>query len=245
MDAARFDRITVALSGHRRDVLRALVAAAIGFRGDRITEYAAAGPPACGAPAAVCRRAAACCSGKCRRKPGKRRGRCADCRAGTGYCAARAACIAVGQCCVDEDCPLGHCCPDGRCRECCDVGDCGKGSRLRCCPDGRCRLCCGDGDCALGRCCADGECHACCGDGDCAGGQVCQSGACVCPSGRVMCRGACLCRWSPPMSGCVVCGNSQDCIDLTGNRQAECRTDDGGCGCREGDTFCEVPCPPE
>jgi hypothetical protein len=65
---------------------------------------------ACGAPGAPCKKNAACCSGRCKKKRGKKRGRCQQCPFGQLECAG-----ACRECCGDVDCPGGMACAGGAC----------------------------------------------------------------------------------------------------------------------------------
>jgi len=88
MDANRLDDLVVALSLHRRIALRTMLAGATAALLGRV-EAAVAGLPVCKAPGDSCKKAIECCSNGCKKKRGRRNGKCRARVVGTGDCAAR------------------------------------------------------------------------------------------------------------------------------------------------------------
>ena len=93
LDADRFDDLTVAIGTDRRAVVRGVLAGAVAAMLGR-QGIAEAGPTPCGAPGESCKKAADCCSLRCKKKRGKRRGRCKACGA-AGTRATRSACASA------------------------------------------------------------------------------------------------------------------------------------------------------
>lgn len=140
MDDDRFDHIakTLAGSASRRVALRVLGGTALGAVLTWLgVEQASA---ACLAPGATCRTSGACCSGRCKKRKGHRRGKCTTCGTGKKFCPAVPACQA---CCANTDCPGSETCQSGTCRVC-PAGTflCATGV---CCPNGQA---CVSGACA-------------------------------------------------------------------------------------------------
>ena len=142
MDAGTFDLLTRCLG--RRGALRAALGL-IGLGGAMaVADDAAAGPTIefCGAKTrgARCRRGRQCCSGRCKRKKGKNKGRCR--------------CSPLGARCATP----GDCCPPAFVNAvlpACSVG--GTGIEAVCCmPEGaacqRSDDCCGGSDCVDRHC---------------------------------------------------------------------------------------------
>ena len=112
----------------------------------------------------TCKRSAQCCSGLCKKRKGKKAGKCSPCRPN----------------CAGRDCGPNGC--GGSCGGCppgliCDnngicVGDCSAGQKP-------CR----------GGCIPNGQC---CGAGECAGGKVCLNNGCTCRAGELDCGAVCL-----------------------------------------------------
>ena len=144
MDGQRFDEIAIALGTRRRAVLGALLAGASApcWAG----RTAGAGPAACKAPGQVCTKRGDCCATPCRKKRGKKQGRCKACGGGAPYC--------NGVCCrPGEDCVGGAC-----------TCSCGAG---RICAGPTCVV--GQGTCPTGTdTCAAGVLMACNGTDLCA-----------------------------------------------------------------------------
>src|SRR5687767_14936738 len=109
VDADRFDRMTIALSTPRRAVLRTILAGAVAALLGR-GGAAEAGPTSCLAPRAACKKKTDCCSGKCTKKRGKKKGKCGPCPAETISCSERGACIPFDECCAEGDCAVGQVC---------------------------------------------------------------------------------------------------------------------------------------
>ncbi|HEY7032076.1 MAG TPA: hypothetical protein VH482_12135 [Thermomicrobiales bacterium] len=113
MDDARFDALTrfAARKGTRRDVLRAIGAAAGGL-GLAGLGGGDAGAIACRGAGSTCAKAAHCCSGVCEKDATGRR-RCV-CPAGTKPCGGT--CVDPGSCCADAECAAwGSACLKGVC----------------------------------------------------------------------------------------------------------------------------------
>ena len=220
MEDQRFDQWTRVVSAPgtvRRVLLRQSVAGAIAVALARFGFGSATAGPSCFPEGERCRKGTDCCSGKCKKKRGKRKGKC-------GQCPTR--------CCIDADCDAGQicseagacvcpanqfaCCPDGSpsCSVfvCCDSGTaaCVAGACAgECPPDDWCSapppitwcgpLCgcatstAGSPICADETVLSDGECD-CATDADCDGGSVCV------PSGTF-----CECK-DPGMGHCVPAG---------------------------------------
>jgi hypothetical protein len=204
MDAAHFDRLTVAFagSGPRRSVLALL--SAVGVRALVVAETHA---QACGAVGRRCSLKANptnCCSGICRKRRRRRGGKCAPCpdvcctstHCGTGKVCCGGTCH---QCCVNPTCqaidPKLRCCA-GECVECCDVGQCPVPKECSgnvcgvppecaragddCTPDGPNADCCG-GACHSGACGQSAQGQQCVLNSDCVSGLVCRGFVCTTP----------------------------------------------------------------
>lgn len=95
---------------------------------------------ACLEPGATCKKGTACCSGACKKKKGKKQGRCAPCPDPFFYCPPEGKCVAdtpPGSCCFDSDCGDAACCPSGFCfGDCCEARDCPGPNMV--CADGFC-----------------------------------------------------------------------------------------------------------
>jgi hypothetical protein len=222
MEDRRFDQWTRALATSgtvRRVLLRQSVAGAIVVALARLGFGSATAGPPCLPRGERCRKGTDCCSGKCNKKRGKRKGKC-------GQCPTR--------CCIDADCDAGQICSEaGACVcptgefACCPPGDdppcaatfvcCTTGTQA--CVDGACvdgcppaeDWCndlsiawCGSGcGCATSAggaaICADEDALS-DGDCDCATDSDCDDGSVCIPSGT-------FCQCETPMSGhCVPVG---------------------------------------
>jgi hypothetical protein len=202
MDADRFDAWTVALTmgaGPRRTALRLLAGVGLAVPLVRFGLKDAAAQ--CVRPGGSCNTAADCCVGLvcpfrtcCRPEGAKcRRGdQCCSrwCRKRRGRKTGKCACLAVGKPCSPAA-PL----------RCCS-GSCGANGRCGLCPPGQrdcngtCRQCCADGDCTGGKVCrarscvcttawtCNGICQECCVDRHCPAGLVCQAGRCCLSNGE-------------------------------------------------------------
>ena len=213
MDGQRFDEMTIALGTRRRAVLGALLAGGLGAVLGRTP--AEAGPPACKAPGQVCTKRGDCCATPCKKKRGKKQGRCKACGGGRAYC--NGVCCAAG-----EDCRGGAC-------------TCAGAS----CPGG----CCGGGTICVSpptdaQCGTNGA--ACVA---CATGQRCQGGACVCDDQS--CAGCCAGTSCVPTGqqtdgqcgsgggACEACTAPATCFDgacCTPDCASKCGGEDDGCG---------------
>jgi hypothetical protein len=109
-----------------------------------------------------CKKSAQCCSGLCKKKPGKKQGHCTTC---TPNC--------TGRVCGDDGC-------GGLC------GQCQTGQL--CDNNGLCQGCPKDQKECRGTCIPASQC---CSDGECSGGQLCVSGTCQCRASEVACHGVC------------------------------------------------------
>ena len=234
MDGERFDALAIALT--RRGVVRAglgaLLAGAAGALLGRADD--AAGQATCKAPGQICRRGSDCCATNCRKRNGKKRGRCRFCEDGALFCGT--VCCVPGEDCVGgsctcsgASCPIGCC--DGRtCQDGTTSNRCGRGGAAcdTCaddqeCVDGTCT--CTAASCAAG-CCAQGVCRVddanACGTGggpctDCDPGQRCVSGDCVCDA--TSCQGGCC--------------NGRTCVPIGEQSNGRCGTGTSGAACVE------------
>ena len=155
MDADRFDGLVACLGTRRRAVLGA-VAAGVLARLGYAAEEAAAGP-VCRRTGDPCRQDAQCCTATCKKRRGKKKGRC-RCAAGDATCAAGS----PVDCCPPD---LPQCCPAG------------TGGGIGCCDDGD--TCCPTGSGDLGCCTAANP--VCCASTDAA--KCCPTGQTCCPAG--------------------------------------------------------------
>ena len=157
MDGKRFDRIAIAWATPTRRAivglpLAGVLAAAFGL------PAAANAQGSCGSAGTLCRVAEDCCSQRCRKKPGRSRGKCRPCPSGTFECAG-----GCQKCCVNADCPSGQtCCQNNL--QCRDV----RNDPRNC---GRCK-----GVCPTGAVCANGDCGLTCNTV----GQKCFEPDCFC-----------------------------------------------------------------
>ena len=260
MDGLRFDEIAIALGTRRRAVLGALLAGAAGaVLGP---EPAGAGPATCKAPGQVCTKRTDCCATPCKKKRGKKQGRCKACGGGRAYC--NGVCCAAGQ-----DCVGGVCCPacaDGqRCvgGQCvCDPTSCPNG----CCDGGG--ACaesggtCGTGGVACATtdgaaCGAGGGDDFCCEDGVCPAPSGCLPGGAPCPPNTTIheCAGLCCSQGAECTGGsctCLAgiagrCESDQDCLAEFGSacHCGECCAAAGGrglCDIGAADVCCSGAC---
>jgi hypothetical protein len=111
VDADRFDELAVSLTAGRRAVVRRVLVGAVAALVAR-GGTAKAGAPLCGDKGAPCKQKTECCSGKCKKKQGKKKGKCQACPSGTIACPSLGACQG---CCGDGDCPTGVSCVSGAC----------------------------------------------------------------------------------------------------------------------------------
>jgi hypothetical protein len=156
MEGSRFDAMAIALGTRRRAVLAALLTGGLGSMLGRA--QAGAGPAACQGPGQVCRTRADCCATRCRKKQGKREGRCKACGGGRQYCGG--ACCrpgedCVGGACVCPGCVDGEACVPGTSDDACGAGGgacaaCAAGQR--CLGNGSCAISCTDQDRPCGSC---------------------------------------------------------------------------------------------
>jgi hypothetical protein len=144
VDAARFDDLTIALTAPRRTILGGLAAGALTLLG---RDARAGTEPTCAAPGEKCKKSDDCCvvSSKCKKKKGKKKGKCAKCPAERSLL-----CNVAGG-------PPADCCePDWLC---CEVGDATAccPPEESCCPDGAGEGCCPTGFtcCEAPGCCLD------------------------------------------------------------------------------------------
>jgi hypothetical protein len=198
VDQDRFDAWTrrIASRSHRRAAAKLLTGGALGAVFAAFGLTAATAGPDCGADGAPCKKKTDCCSGACKRKKGKKKGKCQPCQA---------ACCRDADCTGGKRCQGGTCtCPDGQvdcagtCRQCCGDGHCTGGKT---CQGGNCACPSGKHDCA-------GTCMNCCNDADC-GGNACTAGTCgPCPRGY---------RYCAEIPGCLeineaYCCHQHECI---------------------------------
>jgi len=190
MDADQFDALAKTL-GSRRDVLRGLAGAVAAL----VARSEVTGQTTvCLAAGEKCRKSEQCCSGGCKKRQGRRTGKCKPCAGGQVYCAGVPACLG---CCTDDDCG-GNACKEGTCAACPRGKTLCNGACLDCCSDNDCGgNACNEGTCAV---CPRGKmycpnvpaCLGCCSDNDC-GGNACIDGNCsACPRGKKLCNGACV-----------------------------------------------------
>jgi hypothetical protein len=151
-----------------------------------------------------------------------------------------------------KTCPLCRTCRKGKCSgKQPDGTDCDNG---RSCQNGACvclpaERACDEFCCAEGLVC-DADRQQCANPGACAPvTELACVGADVSCNGSASC--ACLkdvddathCGAVPAQTGCNLCVDNQDCVELTGNAQAFCvESGSNGC-CGPGQTFCRIPCP--
>ena len=237
MDGERFDAIAKATATtSRRGALRLLAGGALGGLLTRLgpedaaaacagtvhcngTNCSACPGTVCGPDpnrwcclehGAVCRTSSQCCSGRCKKKPGAKRGRC-KCPAGTTTCGTTGCCGAEQHCengttCVCNDAAKAPC--KHKCVPSCSVGSSGRKTIVdwetcECvCPFDLPKRCSdGDGSTAGDYCCEDEA--TCCGffpEGVCcyeSGGGECCGGVRCCAAGR--CAGTTCCPEDRPV----------------------------------------------
>ena len=109
MDDGRFDALTIALT--RRPTLRGSLLAGAGAALAGVG-FAGAGPATCQEPGLACKKNGDCCATGCKKKRGKKSGRCRPCPGGGLFCGQ--ACCAPGADCLDGDCvTAAGTCPAG------------------------------------------------------------------------------------------------------------------------------------
>jgi len=161
MDADGFDALARTL-GSRRSVLRGLIGAVAAV----VARSEVAGQTTvCLAPGLKCRKSGQCCSGGCKKRRGRRTGKCKPCAAGQVYCAGVPACLG---CCSDEDCG-GNPCDNVSCAAC------PRGKKL-------CNGICVDTSNDQAHC---GDCNRTCN------GDFCSGGTCYCKTFCNICTRCC------------------------------------------------------
>jgi hypothetical protein len=232
VDAARFDQIvrSLAATGSRRVAIRFLGGGSLAALLARLgMEAATATHAGCRHLGERCAKSGQCCSGQCKKKPGRRRGVCA-CPPGT--VADKGACIPRVACNNDRDCNsdgsgkvcsgAGVCkCPAGY-GDCADLNRCGPLSS----DPNYCGAC--DVKCASYQICANGTCGCeqglndcgdackeCCGTNDCVGG-TCTGGTCTCPSTIPVCDGECCATGETCLgTACGACPSDADFCEFS------------------------------
>jgi len=214
MDGARFDNLTRSFRSmaDRRTTLRAIVAAAAAAGAGLVANRAEA---RCIAPGDPCRSSTSCCSGKCHKKKGKKRGTCADCKTGQVFCQfGRINACVTGPCCPNVSCTGKTCCPPNQtCATNRVTSECLCNSTVG--PK------CGRRCCKVGQACVDRHC------GDCpAGADICAQSPTSCGNSGYVCATsveqttACIHNSSPDFQ-CANCTADGDCAKLL-NKPAIC-----------------------